>query len=153
MKKLILLIVTIFVSLPSLALEFKVLNICENTAVYETSIQLEHNSTVGDLSLYFLERAGLDFAGNRNGVNTLLGTVVGDEAMEIISNEQMRVYGWCYEVNGKYPEMLMSEFIIEPNQVQSITWFYGYAELIKHDWISYCIPVHSNPHPYICEQN
>jgi hypothetical protein len=153
MKKLSLLLMTLFVSFPSFALEFKVLNLCENTTAYHTDIQLEHTSTVGDLSEYFLKRSNLDFGGNRNGVNTLLGTAVGDQAIEIISDERMRVYGWCYEIDGKYPDMLMSEFVIEPNQVQSITWFYGYAELVRHDWISYCTPVQSNPHPYICKQN
>ena len=133
------------------AIDFKVLDLCSKDTVYQTSIMIEEPTTVGDLSAYLLSRAELNFLGNRDGVNSLLNTPIGDEAIEIISNERMRVYGWCYRVNGIEPDVLMSKYTIDPKSARSITWFYGYAELIKHDWISYCTPVYETKPDFICE--
>ena len=126
-------------------------NLCEKTPAFETSVIIEMNSTVGDLSKHILSSENLSFMGNEYGVNSLLGTAVGDDAIEIISDERMRIYGWCYEVNGKQPNMLTSDYILNPEIDYEIVWFYAYAELIRDKWISYCTPVYKSPTPFICK--
>ncbi len=97
------------------------------------------NSSLGQIMIEILDYNRIEYQGNTQGINSLLGTAVGLESYEVLSDERMRVYGWCYSVNGQNIEKLMSNYF--PTKSDNIRWFYAYAEIIKNDWISYCTPV------------
>ena len=110
---------------------------CLDESIKLTYTPLE--ASLGEDMMNILTENQIPFEGSIHGINTLLGTAVGLDSYEVISDERMRVYGWCYSVNGKNIDKLMSEYY--PQKNDQIIWFYAYAEIIKDDWISYCTPV------------
>ena len=73
---------------------------------------------------------------------------MGLDAMEVLSDTDMRSYGWCFEVDGKVPESYPDSIPLKG--VKKITWFYAYAEYVKGEWISQCKPSYQLKSPYVC---
>jgi hypothetical protein len=147
MLKLILLLSSI--SHLSFALEFQVLDPCSGKVVLSEQ-HGSSNASVGELSERVLTRTFGDFIGSSLGVNTMLGTPIGQEALEIISRREMRSYGWCYAVDGVVPEVYPLNFPLS-NVQKSVQWFFGYAFYDSGEWLTQCEPLHVNPHSFICD--
>jgi len=69
-----------------------------------------------------------------------LGTPTGMEAIEALSNEELRAYGWCYEVDGRQPAEMPNEVIL--NGSEHLKWFYAFSLSRRNVWVSYCEPAH-----------
>jgi hypothetical protein len=152
MKNLIILIACcLFVSSAN-AVVFQIKNLCEDTNYHYEEIEILDKTTAGHLTTYVLSNNEIDYIGNEHAINSILGTPVGLDAFEVLSDTSMRVYGWCYSVNGVDPDVLSSEVQILPHSESIITWYYGYAELLKDDWISYCNPVYKDPKSFVCNK-
>jgi hypothetical protein len=148
--KLIILLCTILAG-SAHAVTFEIKNLCDDSAYYTEEIEILTDTTVGHLTIHTLNTSDIEYAGTENGINTILNTPVGLDAYEILADNRMRVYGWCYEIDGAQPATLASQFPIDPDSDCKLTWFYGYAELVNDDWISYCTPVYKNPHAFVCK--
>ena len=61
---------------------------------------------------------------------------------------QIRFYGWCYEVNGENLTMLPSEYNIQADD--HINWFYGYALYDSGDWPVMCAKSHLIAPIFLC---
>lgn len=152
MKTLFTILLSYLFITPTYAVIFEVKNICEDSAYHTEEIEILNKTTVGHLTMYSLTTSNIDFIGNEHGLNSLLNTPVGLDAYEILSDTNMKVYGWCYSVNGVEPDILSSEVEILPHSESIISWYYGYAELVKDEWISYCTPVYKNPTDWACKK-
>ena len=107
--------------------------------------------SVGDLTVATLTRAKIPYVGNELGIHTMLGTPMGQEALEVITPMEMRSYGWCYEVDGKAPEVLPAYFEVNKSH-KTIVWFFGYAHYVAGDWVSQCEKVSESKPSFICAQ-
>lgn len=147
------LISILFLSLiqTSHGMTFKVLELCENKPHFQAQVELSTPTNVGKIIIDQLQKNSLPYIGNEDGLNSVLDTPVGMDGYEVISDERMRVYGWCYKVDGVNPNELMSKIYVFPGKNKEITLFYAYAELIKDQWISYCVPVYEEQHPFVCK--
>ncbi len=96
-------------------------------------------TTVGELTRYYLESNNIPHIAGEHGVNSIYNTPVGLETYEIISDYHMKVYGWCFAVDGLLGSTLMSQAIFDPQKNETISWYYGYAEYFKGEWIGYCL--------------
>ncbi|MGD9643729.1 MAG: hypothetical protein AB7V08_13440 [Elusimicrobiales bacterium] len=47
-----------------------------------------------------------------------MGSLSGAAAVEVVSGSEMRVYGWCYAVNGSTPS-LPGAFFLHDNSARS----------------------------------
>jgi Domain of unknown function (DUF4430) len=103
---------------------------------------------VGAATILILEAEGLPYIGSDRGLNSLLQTPVGVKAMESISDNEMRAYGWCYEVNGKIPDELAFQYKLKGPE--HLRWFYGYAEYKDGEWISFCNPTAASTNHQHC---
>ena len=149
MKKFLLTALILISSLSlNAAVDFLVLDPCSGKELLRRSVKASFES-VGSMSESVLEREASDFIGSELGVNTMYGTPIGNEALEIISRSQMRSYGWCYSVNGLSPEVYPSEFPLD-DSVRSIVWYFGFAYYDSGVWLSQCEELFKNPHPFIC---
>lgn len=149
MKKLSILLLLLTSS--AYAVVFEIKNLCDDSAYHKESIQILTTTNVGHLTLNTFKTSNIEFIGNESGMNSILGTPIGLDAMEVLDDNHMRAYGWCYDVDGKQPDMLASEYPIDPNSDCKLTWFYGYAEYLNGEWISYCTPTHLNPNSFVCD--
>jgi len=121
---------------------------CSEKPIFKQEIAPQFK-TVGEVSLHVLNQSGLPFEGNERGIHSIQGTPIGLEAMEVISEQEMRAYGWCYEVDGIAPE----EF---PHQVdltadtKKIRWYFAYAHFLNGEWIAQCAPAYKIKPAFLC---
>lgn len=111
----------------------------------ETSDQFE---TVGDLTMHYLRKNRVQFQGNERGINSMFNTPIGLDAMEVLSDTQMRSYGWCFRVNGRVPESYADQ--VNLNKGDHVEWYFGYAWYDK-GWISICNPSYEVRSPFLCK--
>ncbi len=149
--KLTTLILTLTFSLSNLAATIEIKNLCDDSSYYQESFIILNDTTVGHITTFMLENAKIPFVGNENGINSILNTPTGLDAYEVLADDHMRVYGWCYSVNGKQPTRLISEYVIDRNKHDHIVWFYGFAEFKANKWTTYCHPVYKQPTSFICQ--
>ena len=152
MKKLILLIAIALYFLPNAqAVRFNIINLCNDSFYHSSNTEVLLPTTVAEITLETLINNDIPYIGSESGINSMLGTDTSLDSYEIISDSRMLAYGWCYSVNGVEPNALMSEFVIDPASEQTIDWYYGYAEYLDGEWISYCTPVYKSPRAFVCD--
>jgi hypothetical protein len=132
----------------SLALSFEVQDPCTGHSMYLEKVEADY-SDVGSLTTTMLDKLGVEYIGSDLGINTMLGTPVGEEAIEIINRLEMRSYGWCYEVDGTTPEVLPPYFSLEKS-MKKVTWFFGFAYYKAGEWLSQCERVSKLKPGFIC---
>ena len=148
----IILFLSVLLSSTVQAIEFNIHNICDNGLFLSEEITVLLDSNVSDITLYALDINQIDFIGSEYGISSMLGTPTGLDSYEVIDENHMLAYGWCYSVDGIAPDQLMNEYPIIPNIHHQISWFYGYAEIKDGEWLSYCTPVSQNPRSFICKK-
>lgn len=107
-------------------------------------------TTVGDATISVLDDRGIAHQGTRQGLNSVFGTPVGREAIEIIGPQEMRSYGWCYEVDGVSPEFFPHEYPLTPVN-KSVRWYFAYAHYLNGEWVRQCAPAHEIRPAFLCE--
>ena len=89
--------------------------------------------------------------GSEEGLSSVFSTPVGKDAIEIISEDEMRAYGWCFSVDGIAPEVFPHEIRITP-QTRSIVWHFGFARFYKGEWFTQCTPAYSVKPDFLCQE-
>jgi len=107
-------------------------------------------ATIGDATINALDDRGIAYQGTRQGLNSAFGTPTGLEAMEIIGPQEMRSYGWCYEVDGVAPEFFPHEYTLTPLN-KNVRWFFAYAHYLNGEWIRQCAPAHEIRPAFLCD--
>jgi hypothetical protein len=114
------------------------------------SSQVESSFTnVGAVTISELEKSKIPYMGNEIGLHTAFNTPIGMDALEVISDEEMKSYGWCYAVDGEIPEIYPVDYTITKN-IRKITWFFGYARYFRGEWTDQCLKAYKNPPAYLC---
>ena len=135
-----------FLIAASLSVEF--IGPCSERPLLRTSVEVQESSNVGKLTIETLERYKIDYKGSEAGLNSAFGSPIGVDAMEVISDTEMRSYGWCFEVDGKVPENYPD--IISLTNVKKVKWFFGYAHYLNGNWVSQCEPAHKIKPEFLC---
>jgi hypothetical protein len=102
---------------------------------------LHSQSNVGEASIEVLERFEVEYQGTERGLNSAFGTATGMDALEIISDQEMRSYGWCYSVDGVVPEDFADAIPLSKVK-QRVSWFFAYAHYLNGEWIAQCRPAY-----------
>lgn len=148
MKKVILsllLSTTIFASI-----KVNILDPCSGKIKYRIELA-EYFSNVGSASIEALNQLNIDFQGNENSIVSIDGTPTGVDAYLVISDSEIRAYGWCYSVNGQSPELMPNEYILQEDQDHQINWHFGYALHKDGLWITQCTPAWSSTPNLVCD--
>ncbi|MES2856974.1 MAG: hypothetical protein V4692_13990 [Bdellovibrionota bacterium] len=106
---------------------------CSDAPLFQTEAL---GTNVGEATIAALDANAIPYLGTSGGLNSILGTPVGTDAIEVISDTEMKVYGWCYSVDGVQPAAMPDQTPLEG--VSSIDWFYGSAHYLDGVWVSYC---------------
>jgi hypothetical protein len=97
-------------------------------------VQVNPDHSLGKITVDFFKQKQLNFEGNESGIVSInqLGNWI-----DVISDTEMKAYGWCFSINGEVPET-MSDQTFLTNQNDKIRWFYAYAHYLNGEWIDQC---------------
>ena len=92
--------------------------------------------TVGQVSVDFFNTFAVPFVGDIDGIVSIHG--LGSD-MDLISDSEMKAYGWCYSIDGVVPEDFVHKISIDAQKTELI-WFYAYAYYKSGQWTHQCVP-------------
>ena len=130
----------------SLTVEF--IGPCSERPLLSTTLEALESSNLGQVTIETLEKFNIQYQGSEAGLNSAFGSPIGIDAVEVISNNEMRSYGWCFEVDGQVPEHYPD--IISVSDVKKVKWFFGYAHYLNGQWISQCEPAYKLKPDFLC---
>lgn len=120
------------------AVELKFIGPCEENFIMKTEVT-EAYENVGQLTIETLTKFSIPHLGTYEGLHSAFETPVGNDAIEILSKDEMRVYGWCFTVDGEQSELLPHEVLLT-EETKSVVWQFSYAHYKKGEWVSFCTP-------------
>ncbi|MDG0814787.1 DUF4430 domain-containing protein [Bdellovibrio svalbardensis] len=146
-------ILFLFVLLPlsANAIKWKVLGPCSDKPLFQGTYEADLKKSVGEISIEIFDKNKIPYVGVAAGFNSINNSAIGLDALEVVSDEVMRAYGWCYAVNGRMPKV-MPDQVTPKNQEDTIAWFYGYSTNIQNEWTDYCVPGYQIKAAQFCEK-
>lgn len=149
MKLFSLLVVGFYLSFSAFAHELSVIGPCLENPIFSVDVA-DKFETVGDLTIHTFKKNGIPFLGNERGINVIFNSPIGDASLEVISDTEMRAYGWCFFVNGKVSMEYADETYLNPGD--KVEWIYSYALYSNGEWKSMCNPSYKIKSEYICRK-
>ncbi len=133
-----LVLVTFLISFKTSAVTLEV-TAKNNVLLLHSSYEHILPSTVGKISVDVFDKESIPYKGGAYVISQLfeLGGRGADD-IEIISESEMKAYGWCFSINGDVPNTMpdMTDVI---DQNSKIVWFYAYAHYKNGAWIGQCV--------------
>lgn len=122
---------------------------CSETPILTHQFDYSDNLTVGDLTIHTLDEFDIPYKGTRQGISAISNSPTGLDAMEVISDNEMMAYGWCYSINGVTPDNYADTVFVKESD--TITWWYGYAHYLDGEWVSSCNPSYLRKSSQFCQ--
>lgn len=113
-------------------------------------LNLLEGLTVGEATVKTLSARRIPFQGNDRAINTIVNIPTQDQTLEILSNSDMRAYGWCFDVDGEIPEEYADQIPLHEG-MKKIRWFHGYAEMKGGQWVSQCQETAKLKPTFLCD--
>ncbi|MCK6596194.1 MAG: DUF4430 domain-containing protein [Bacteriovoracaceae bacterium] len=149
MKLFSLFVVVLYFSFSTLAHELSVIGPCLEKPMFLVDVA-DKFETVGDLTIHTFNKNGIPYLGNERGINVIFNSPIGDASLEVISDTEMRAYGWCFFVNGEVSMEYADETYLNPGD--KVEWIYSYALYSKGEWKSMCNPSYKIKSEFICKK-
>ena len=130
------LITALLFTLNAHAVEISFTGPCASETIIADEVGTKYLS-VGDMTVHYLNKNHIPFDGTERGINRVFNTPIGDEALEVISDTEMRAYGWCYFVNGVEAQVFADEYQID-STVKKVEWIYSYSHYKDGKWLTMC---------------
>lgn len=143
------LFLSVFISFQLNAIVVEFVGPCESTPFHIKEVEQQGHFSVGELTIKVLQESKIPFSGGDYGIIQISNSPIGEAALEIVNNQEMMAYGWCYEVDGFLQEVYPNE--ISAAGIKKIRWFYGYAHYRSGEWIAQCLESHKKRSPFICK--
>jgi hypothetical protein len=106
----------------------------EGALLHESLVKVGDDATnVGALTLQQLEASGLDWAGTETSIQRIGGL---ESKVEFVDGE-LRIWGWCFSVDGTVPDTTPDQTEIRPEH-RMIVWFWGWASQRNGEWTAMC---------------
>ena len=131
----------------SLLIAFEVVGPCSTKPLHASN--LLEALTVGEATVRTLDKHKIPYQGNERGMNTMFK--LGND-MEILSDSDMRAYGWCFDIDGEVPESYADEIPLHEG-MKKVRWFHGYAEMKNGQWVSQCRETAKLKPEFLCGKN
>lgn len=140
----------VLITTNSFAVTIEFIGPCDEKPFMRKTLSSVHEQTLGELTINLLEKEKIAYLGTEKGLNQVLNSPIGLDALEVIKDDEMMAYGWCFEVDGKIPELYPDEIRLD-GKFNHIKWFYGYAHYLKGIWISQCQKSYLRKSPFVCK--
>lgn len=146
MKKFIL---PLLFSLSADAVELKFIGPCQEAFIMKVNVTEDYEN-VGQLTIETLKKFGIPHKGTYEGLASAFETPTGDASVEVISDIELRAYGWCFSVDGVSPEVYPHEVTIT-RDTKSVVWHFGFARYYKGQWVTQCTPAWKVKPAFLCK--
>ncbi len=103
--------------------------------LFRENIPAQLPNNVGHLTTSAFANHQIPFVGTEEGVQEILG--LGTDVL-VLSATEMKVYGWCFSVDGVTPSTLTHETWIA-NSESAIHWYYAYTIYQNGVWGEMCL--------------
>ncbi len=150
MKKIIFTTVFLF-AYTAWGVTLSIIGPCSATPEYKSTQALLKPTTVGQFTIEFLDNNQIPYVGSEEGLNSILNTPYDKKAIEVLGENEMRAYGWCYSVDGLEPAVMPHEFELKGDE--TVIWWYAFSHWKAGQWLTYCTPAHSVAQPQLCPKN
>lgn len=141
MKKTALILISAL-SFNAYAVSWKVYGPCDEKPVAQGEAVADLTESVGDISVEIFDQNKVPYIGAAEGFNSIINTPTGMDSIEVVSDTELRAYGWCYSINGKTPDEMPHKIKFNA-QTDKLIWFYAYTTNIKNEWQDdYCSPAY-----------
>ena len=151
MKTLILFLLLSF-SLNSQAVYWKVYGPCDEKPVHQGQVIADLEKSVGAISIQVFDANKIPYIGSDEGLNSVINTPTDLNSIEVVSDRELRAYGWCYSINGQNPSQMPHELKFSA-QSDELIWFYAYSTNKDNKWMDdYCTPAYLIKAKQFCEK-
>lgn len=141
MKKIVFVLISLL-ALKSHAVSWKVYGPCDDKPVAQGEAAVDITKSVGAISVEIFDHNKVPYIGAAEGFNSIINTPVGLDSVEVVSDTELRAYGWCYTVNGKTPSEMPHKINFK-SQTDKMVWFYAYSTNKNNEWMDdYCSPAY-----------
>ncbi|KYG69104.1 hypothetical protein AZI87_07740 [Bdellovibrio bacteriovorus] len=117
----------------SQAITWEVYGPCDDKPVHHGKVDVDLNKSVGDITVAIFDANKIPYIGGPEGMNSIINTPTGLDSLEIVSNSEMRAYGWCYAINGSTPYKMPNVLNLK-SQDDRLVWYYGYTTNKENVW-------------------
>ncbi len=128
---------------------YEVVGPCSPKPVFQGSFSLSEAQSAGKTSVEIFEREKIPYIGSELGFNSILNTPTDKEAIEWLGPNELRAYGWCYEVDGFQPAVMPSDFLLKG--AEKLLWFFAFSHYKNGKFISQCEPSHTVKSKKFCQ--
>lgn len=115
------------------AIDFRIVG-KESAVLFEKNLEANLNESLGAITIDIFERFSIPYKGSDVGILSIGG--IGKRT-ELISDWEMKVYGWCFSVNGEVVDRLADSVYLR-GQSDTVIWFYSYAHYLNGEWVGMC---------------
>lgn len=116
------------------AITFEVIGKNKQVVLNQT-VEVDLTQNLGVISILEFNQNKIPFQGSEFGISQLADL---GEDIDVISDTEMKAYGWCFSIDGKISETMPDQTRIKTQQAH-IQWFYGYAHYKSGDWVGQCL--------------
>ncbi|EQC51739.1 DUF4430 domain-containing protein [Bacteriovorax sp. DB6_IX] len=121
---------------------------CSKKPLFKQSVKIAAMSA-GDFSVKVFDQYKIPYDGSTNHMSSIFNSATGLDAMEVLSDTEMRSHGWCFSINGVLADVYPHEVQIKDSDV--VHWFYGYAYYNAGEWTGMCAPTFEIAPDQFCE--
>lgn len=134
------------ISLNVLAVTFEVRNPCRDEVLIQSSVPFDKslNQSVGEFTIKQLQLHKVTYIGSAESLSSIFSTPHGDDSFDVVSNQEMYAYGWCYHFNNIEPNVMPNKIFLKNNS-DHVVWFYAYSHYLNGEWITMCTPSFTRP--------
>jgi hypothetical protein len=119
---------------------FTVIGPCSETPVFQRDFTLNGSSvSAGEFSVGVFRENALPYEGDADGFTSIMGSLSGLAAVEVVSPGKMRFYGWCFSVDGALPAVTPDAFFLDAS-VKRLVWFFAFSTYENGAWTDSCVP-------------
>lgn len=137
-----------FISFASRGATLIVEDFCGHTPKLAVEVEVQGPMTVSDLTLQQLLDHNIPFLGAKEGINSILATPTGMDGLEVLNDQEMRAFGWCYTVDGQLSDAFMHQQAITNQSV--VRWFFAYSYYSAGVWTDFCLPATADTSLGLC---
>lgn len=146
MKKILL--AAMLLSTSAQAAKMIVTGACSEKPLFTTEVKIS-KMTAGDFSVAVFDQNNIPYDGSTNHMSSIFNSATGLDAMEVLSDTEMRSHGWCFSVNSELVDVYPHE--VEISDKDTVHWFYGYAYYNAGVWTGMCAPTYKIAPAQFCD--
>lgn len=142
-------VLCVLISSHASAIYWEVYGPCSDKPAHGGKHQTDIKLSVGEITVEIFDFNAIPYEGTELNILSIENSPKSLEALEIISDTEMRAHGWCYSLNGTIPNQ-MPNHVYPQAQDDRIVWFYGSYTLKDNVWSETCVPTYQTKPAQFC---